>query len=102
MELLTGTDIRDFKLRGYYFNQRSVLSRSELRVLGRDKVVPSRPGYSPPVVDLELTDGSKRSIVVTEVDVPLLCHEDWQQGKTYLSLILNARGGDPEAARDLG
>jgi len=101
METATGTEIRDFRVRGNYFNQRSLLSRRESHSSKKDHIVSNSPGYSPPVVEFELQDGTSGSIAISEADIPLLCGDDGEQGKKRLSLILNARGGDPKAAQDL-
>src|ERR1700758_671478 len=101
MELLTGTEIRDFRIRGNYFNQRSLLSRRQLHSSKKEKLVPNSPGYSPPVVEFELLGGTTSSIVVGESDIPFLCDDDIEKAKLHLSLILNARQGDPQAAKDL-
>ena len=101
METLTGTEIRDFRIRGNYFNLRSLLSRRDLHSSKKDNIVQSSPGYSPPVVEFELADGGTDSIAVSEIDVPVLRDDDLEKAKGYLSLILNARRGDPQAAKDL-
>jgi hypothetical protein len=41
------------------------------------------------------------SIIVSEIDIPFLCDDGVEKSKGYLSLILNARRGDPKAAEDL-
>jgi hypothetical protein len=101
MELLTGTEIRDFRVRGNYFNQRSLLWRKDLHSSKKENFVASSPGYSPPVVDFELHDGPAGSIAVGEADLPVLCGDDIEKAKSYLSLILNARRGDRQAATEL-
>ena len=100
MELLTGAAIRDFRIRGNYFNQRSLAARKAL-LAGPKAVVPRRARCSPPVVEFELEDGTTSSIVVSDVDVPPLCSDDIEQAKRRLCLIVNAREGDPEAVRAL-
>jgi phosphohistidine swiveling domain-containing protein len=94
MQLLSGTDIRDFRVRGNYFNQRSLRSSRAARTA-------NCPGYSPPVVEFELGDGTRDSLTVSDADVPFLCNQEIEKAKTYLSLILNARQGGPEAATEL-
>ena len=101
METVTGTEIRDFRIRGNYFNWRSLLSRRELHSSKKENVVPGHPGYSPPVVDFDLHGGATSSIVVGESDIPLLCDDDIDKAKRFLSLILKARQGDPRAAKEL-
>ena len=101
MELLTGTAIRDFRVRGNYFNQRSLLWRKDLHSSCEQYMAAINPGYCPPVVDLELHDGTPRSLVVGEADLPLLCDDDIEKVKAYLSLSLNARRGDRQAAQEL-
>lgn len=101
METVTGTEICDFRIRGNYFNWRSLLSRRELHSSKKESAVPNHPGYSPPVVDFALRGGSTSSIVVGESDIPLLCDDDLEKAKRCLSLILEARQGDPRAAKEL-
>jgi hypothetical protein len=101
MEPLTGREIRDFRVRGNYFTQRSLLSRGELSALKDEKVVPNRPGYSPPIVEFELLGGEAGSTVVREIDIPLLCQDDFDCAKLHLALILNAHRGDPAAIQAL-
>jgi hypothetical protein len=101
METVTGTEIRDFRVRGNYFNQRTLLHRRSSHSSKRDDIVSNSPGYSPPVVEFDLQDGTNGSIVISEADIPLLCGDDFEQGKRHLSLIVNARRGDPKAAEDL-
>ena len=93
MALVTGTEIRDFRIRGNYFNQRSLLSRRDLLSLKERRRVPtaswifsSRGGVR--------TSGRRRatgSIVVREIDIPLLCQDDFEKAKRHLSLILSAQ-----------
>ncbi|MFB3915189.1 MAG: hypothetical protein ACE14M_00550 [Terriglobales bacterium] len=89
MDLLTATQIRDFRVRGNYMNQGTALLRK--------KGAAARPGYSPPVADFELTDGKAGSIVVRQSDVPLLCQDDYEKGKQHLAAILNAKRGHQKA-----
>ena len=101
METVTRTEIRDFKIRGNYFNWRSLLSRRDLHSSKKENPAPTHPGYSPPVVDFELVHGASGSIAVGESDIPLLCDHDIEKAKRHLALILEARQGDSEAAREL-
>jgi hypothetical protein len=101
MQTITQTGIRDFWVRGNYCNWQGLVSSRNLRVAGREEVNEKRPGYSPPVVDYELQESGAGSVMVSEPDVPLLCSEDAEKGKRYLSLILNARHGDVAAAAEL-
>jgi len=101
MQTVTATEIRDFKIRGNYFNWRSLLSRRQMHSSKKEQVISKHPGYSPPVVDFELLDGATSQVVVSESDIPLLCHTDADKAKRYLSLILDARQGDPAAAKEL-
>ena len=101
MELLTGAAIRDFRIRGNYFNQRSLASRKALPSRKSDNFFPGLAGCSPPVVEVELEDGTTSTIEVSDADVPRLCSDDVAQAKRHLSLIVNARGGDPDAVRAL-
>lgn len=101
MELLTGTAIRDFKVRGNYRNQHTLLARTDLCPPHEGEIVARYPGYSPPVVQFHLDDGARGTVVVSDVDVPLLCQDDFEGAKSHLSLILNARAGDAQAGREL-
>jgi phosphohistidine swiveling domain-containing protein len=94
MEPTSGTPIVDFRVRGNYFNQRSLLTRKASHYSKKQAPVETRPGYSPPEIDIQFEDGSKRTIIVSEVDIPLLCDDDFENSKQYLSLILKARAGD--------
>ncbi len=101
MNALIGTEIRDIRIRGNYFNPRSLLARRDLHSSRRENLVANSPGYSPPVVEFELCDGSTGSIVVSESDIPFLCDDDMAKAQKHLALILNARGGDQQAASQL-
>jgi pyruvate,orthophosphate dikinase len=101
MELLTGLAIRDFRIRGNYFNQRSLASRSALPAGQEQNTISGRAGCSPPVVEFELDDGTTSSIVVSNADVIPLSNDDIEQAKKHLYLIVNAHRSDPEAARVL-
>ncbi len=96
MERLSASEIRDFRVRGNYFNQHSRRFRNE-----RYTSSPNRPGYLPPVVDFDLEDDASGSIVASEIDIPLLCQDDDQQARAHLALIINARRGEPAAAAAL-
>jgi pyruvate,orthophosphate dikinase len=100
MEAITGSQIRAFRVRGNYPNQHS-FSRMESRPAKKDALIVNGPGYSPPVVEFELHDGTKGGIVVRETDIPRLCDEDYDLAKSHLALILNAHAGDPKAAKEL-
>jgi len=100
METVITTGIRDFRIRGNYLNWRSLLSRRERHSSKQENPAPNLPGYSPPIVDFELYGGTTSSIAVSESDIPLLC-DDVEKAKRCLSLILEARQGDPRAAKEL-
>jgi hypothetical protein len=100
MQLLTRPQVVDFRIRGNYFNQHTLLSRRQLH-LGKGNGSPNRAGYSPPVVEFELQDGTRGSTAVREIDIPLLCQDDFGKAKRHLRLILSAHQGDGEAARGL-
>ena len=85
--------IRDFQVRGNYFNQHSRRFRKE-----RYSPVPYSPAYRPPVVEFTWQDGTRDSVKVGEVDMPLLCQRDDEQAKAHLELIVKARNGDHIAA----
>jgi pyruvate,orthophosphate dikinase len=100
MEVLPALEIRDFRVRGNYFNQHSARFRKQ-RLFGSQEHPSERPGYSPPVVDFDLEDGASGSIVASELDIPILCQDDFDGARTHLALIINARRGDPQAAQAL-
>jgi phosphohistidine swiveling domain-containing protein len=100
MGLLTGFEILDFSIRGNYFNQRSLASRRGLHS-SRKGGVSQCSGYSPPIVEFELDDGTTSSITISDADIPALCDVDIERAKRHLSLILTARRGDPEAVKAL-
>jgi len=101
MKQATALAIRDFRVRGNYFNQRSLLTHKQLHYLKQERAMPGRPGYSPPVVEYETETGESGTLVVSEIDIPLLCDNDFERSKQYLGLILQSRGGDREAAGEL-
>jgi pyruvate,orthophosphate dikinase len=101
MEVITETEIRDFRIRGNYVNQRSLLSKLDLHSCKVENTLPNSPGSSPPVVEFELQNGQTSSIVVSEADIPALCDDDFEKAKRHLGRVLSARQGDPEAAREL-
>ncbi|HTS37313.1 MAG TPA: hypothetical protein VMH04_16670 [Candidatus Solibacter sp.] len=101
MEILTATNLRDFRVRGNYFSWRHLLPRRDRRVSQKQVVAPNQPGYSPPVVDYALQDGTTSSIVISESDILLLQDDDIEKTKKNLSLILDARHGEPRAAAEL-
>ena len=101
MQTDTAIQIRDFKVRGNYFNQRSLASRKSLHYSKKAATSRVLPGYSPPEVEIEFEGEGRQSIVVSEVDIPFLCAEDFEQSKRYLGLILRARGGDERARSQL-
>ncbi|MGC2193778.1 MAG: hypothetical protein WA628_03815 [Terriglobales bacterium] len=101
METLAVTKIRDFSIRGNYVNHRRLAARRELHSADGQNRIFDGLGYSPPVVDYELQDGTTSSIPVSEIDIPLLCDDDFEKAKGHLGLVLNARRGDLNAARNL-
>ncbi|MGZ4834723.1 MAG: hypothetical protein ACXVZZ_03750 [Terriglobales bacterium] len=98
MEPLPASEIRDFRVRGNYFNQHSRRFRKE-RYSSTNSAQP--PGYRPPVVEFDLEDGATGSIVASEVDIPLLCQDDFHRARAHLALIVNARRGAPDAGAQL-
>ncbi|HMK29900.1 MAG TPA: hypothetical protein VK473_09480 [Terriglobales bacterium] len=101
MPTLLSTGICDFTLRGNYVNQRNLLASSDSHFGHRQTGTAKNAGQSPPVVEYELEDGTRNCISVSEVDIPLLCCEDFGKAKAHLKLILDARHGDLRAAGDL-
>ena len=101
MELLTGAAIRDFRIRGNYFNQRSLAPRSAPLAWHKENLVPGRAGSSPPIVEFELDDGTTSNVEVSDADILPLSSDDIEQAKRYLSLVVNARRGDPGALKSL-
>ncbi len=88
--------IRDYHVRGNYFNQHSRRFRKE-----RYSPVPYSVAYEPPIVDFTFDDGTTGSVKASEVDIPLLCQRDYELGKAYLELIIRARRGDSGAASEV-
>jgi len=102
MQTTTLADVRDFRIHGNYCNWRGLLSRRNSWPPNSESVIaPNCPGYSPPVVDFELLSGETGTAVVSESDIPFLYNNDADTAKRHLSLILNARQGDPKAAAEL-
>ena len=99
METLTKAEVADFRIRGSYFNRRSLLSR-RVQPGTKDRLA-ERPGFSPPVAEFDLRGGGKGSVVVRESDLSFLCGNDYAVSKAYLSLILDARHGDMQAVTAL-
>ncbi|PYX83522.1 MAG: hypothetical protein DMG70_10115 [Acidobacteria bacterium] len=89
MELLTGTQTVAFRILGNYFNQHTLLSRRRPDS-GQENGSPNRAGYSPPVVESELQDGTKASTTARETDIPLPGQDGFGKAKKHLGLILNA------------
>jgi hypothetical protein len=100
MDVVTETKIRDFKIRGNYLNRRSFVLRRDLHASRKD-AAPNQPGYSPPVVDFELMDGTTHSTSVSEADIPLLSDDDIEKARSSLALILEARQGKLGAMEEL-
>ena len=100
MELVNASDIREFRIRGNYFNQRSLIARRALHSQKKGNIPPC-PGYSPPAVEYVLTNGASGILATSDADMPSLCDADVERAKRHLSLILNARRGDAQAVRDL-
>src|SRR5512141_350080 len=96
METLTAIDVSEFRVRGNYLNQHSPRFRKQLRV-SHEGTGMVRPGYSPPVVDFVLRNGAKDTVVVHEIDIPVLCDEQ-VRARQHLAMILSARQGDHRAA----
>jgi len=101
MEPLPAGEIRDFRVRGNYFNQHSLRFRKLRHIPPKENQPPDRPGYSPPVVEFDLVGGAVGSIVAMEIDIPVLCQDDFEKAKAHLALIVNARRGDPRAVAEL-
>ncbi len=101
MAIDAGGLIRDFKVRGNYVNRRTVLARHSLHHAQTTDSAQIRKGYSPPEVDILFESGQPKTITVSEVDIPFLCDDDFELARRHLSLILSARSGHNEAARQL-
>lgn len=94
-------DIRVFRIRGNYCVRRHLLPGVGLHSLQASDDFRKLPGYSPPVVEFEACSGTAGSVVVSDIDLPFLCQDDFEKAKRHLSLILDAQQGDPQAGRDL-
>ena len=71
MEVLTSAEVRNFRVRANYFNQRSLLWRTILHSQ-QAKLIPKSLGYSAPVVKYETEEGMSASTAVSENDLPFL------------------------------
>ncbi|HUM05843.1 MAG TPA: hypothetical protein VLT90_10315 [Terriglobales bacterium] len=101
MQALAETGIFDFRIRGNYVNRRGLMAGRSARDVHNLSRAAEGPGYSPPLVDCEFRDGSRSTISVSAIDIPILCDNDFEKAKEHLRLILNARHGDNIAIRDL-
>ena len=101
MSLQTDVLIRDFRVHGNYFNQRTLVSKKEFHYLKKDGQGARSPGYSPPEVAIEFEDGTTRNLLVSEIDIPFLCENDFETARHYLSQIVQARNGDSQAVDGL-
>lgn len=101
MEPATAIEIREFKIRGSYANRRNLFFQRELHQSSKPAQIPGRPGYSPPIVEFELSDGTSHSITVREADALLLADDDNTKANGYVSLIVEARAGEPGAVEEL-
>lgn len=92
------TEIRDFRISGGFINRRSLSQRSLYSPAKPE--APPCPGYSPPVVEYELPDGTTQSVTIRGTDA-LLLSGDSANPEPYLALILEARAGDRVALETL-
>jgi hypothetical protein len=96
--------IRDFTVFGNYPNRRSLVSSTNLHSPNHGRMLPTIPGYSPPIVEFEAEGPRGRktgSIAARDIDLPLLCHDDLEKAKGHLALILRASQGDRQAEQAL-
>lgn len=96
----TQRDIRNFRIRGNYYRRRQLIHQNWRSTVRGNNSVPNYPGYLAPVVDFETDAGETGSIVLDESDIPLF-EDNTEKAKRHLSLILNARDRDAEAAAEL-
>ncbi|HEY7096997.1 MAG TPA: hypothetical protein VH437_09755 [Terriglobales bacterium] len=101
MESTVANGVRSFRVRANSFNQRTLLRRIAQHVNNGTRLFAAPPGYSAPVVDFEGEDGTRGSIIVSESDLPVLCKGDEITAARCVGLIVNARRGDAEAAKEL-
>ena len=100
MDKLSSADIAEIRIRGSFFNRRTLISRRALHAAGEP--IPQQPiGYLPPVATYRLASGEQGSLNVRETDLPTLCNASLDEAKAHLALILNARAKDPDCARQL-
>lgn len=100
---ITGTGIKEIKIRGTYPDYRSICRSMEARIKGEAARSPLR-GYIPAVVEYDLIHGETvtvQEIVVRDIDLPFLCHKDSDTARAHLAMILRARQGDRKAASAL-
>ncbi|OGR04672.1 MAG: hypothetical protein A2284_17310 [Deltaproteobacteria bacterium RIFOXYA12_FULL_61_11] len=89
-----------FTLRAGYPNQRSLQQCRARR--GLEPGTKVLAGYRAPIVRCRLSGEERpREFEVREVDLPMLLHEDEQQARTHLWLLLRSRQGDGEARQVL-
>ena len=101
MEVLTGTEIRDFRIRGNYTNRRMRLFQSRLPANGKD-IAQKYPGYTPTVIDYELADGRTHSLTIDKSHLPGLIDGDLDRAKTCLCHILEQPDIGIAAAQEPG
>jgi pyruvate,orthophosphate dikinase len=101
MQFITGLGIRDFRIRGNYLNQHTLVYSRDLRSRAQTPGGPHRPGYSQPVVEYELMDGRQDTVDASEMDVPLLCASDLNKAKSHLALLVNAARGHAPSIKEL-
>ena len=94
MALQADVLIRDFRVRGNYFNRRTLISKEAFHHLKKHEQKPFFPGYSAPEVAIEFQDGSTDNLIVSEIDTPFLCDGDFRDGSTLpLELVLTLGRG---------
>ncbi len=95
----------DFKIRGNYPNQRTLLRSMDDRLSVEKKGVHRPLGYLPPVAEYRTAaqrdSDHPHEITVRDIDLPLLYQSDLEKAGKHFSYILKARDGDGEARQKL-
>lgn len=84
--------IGDFRIRGCYPTQRSLISSAEAHQRRGGGRPAALPGHAPARVDFETAQGAAGSIEVPDLDLVALCQPDVGAAAAHLALILRREG----------
>jgi hypothetical protein len=96
--------VTEFRVRGNYANWRSLLVSLDDRSAASTFVPRDHPGYVPPMAQYwteEQPEGPGHEIEIRGTDLPLLSQVPQPEGREHLTMILQARRGDRQAAERL-